>query len=637
MSQVSNQSSPARARTLRRQKERKARSVENRTAKTHPAGGILPWALLLVFGTLILYSPVRNHDFINYDDNDYVLDNPHVTAGLNWEAVRWSLTANDQANWHPLTWLSHALDCQLFGLNAGYHHAASLLIHILNVLLLFLLLRYTTGALGRSFLVAAAFAWHPFNVQSVAWVAERKNLLSTLFFLLTIITYAWYVRKPQLRRLAVVIAVFVLALASKPMAVTLPFVLLLFDYWPLQRISGWTDVSPKLCIPQQPKSRLLLEKLPLFILSAASCVITVWAQRSGGALRSLEAFTLSTRIENALHSYLIYILRTVWPFGFSLYYPLSEATIRVWKPAVAAILLLTVSVLLWRQRRPRAYLLVGWLWFLGTLVPVIGLVQVGDQAMADRYAYLPLIGLFIVIIYAAFDFLGLRHVGNARWGLAGAFLLAIYLLSVQQLGYWQNGATIWTHAFQITNGNLLVEKQLANALVMSGETEQALPHLINISRVDPKDITTHANLGACYAAEERISEAAQEFEQVIWLTDHKDLTSDDRKYRTSALLNLGFAYARSKDYPKALASFQGASEFDPSIVDQTIATFERTLSTGASEGVYLKLSLLLEARGKDNQAISILEEAIKVNPDYLDSHELLNYLDSQSRNQESHL
>jgi len=631
MAPVSNRVSTARARTLRRQHERKVRSVERRQAKLPFAGKTIALAFVLVIGTLLLYSPVRTHDFINYDDKEYVVDNPHVTAGLNWETVRWSMSSTEQANWHPLTWLSHALDCQLFGLDAGDHHLISLLIHVLNVVLLFLLLNEATGALARSFLVAALFAWHPFNVQSVAWVAERKNLLSTLFFLLTLAAYARYARKPQWQRLATVVAVFVLALASKPMAVTLPFVLLLLDYWPLQRISGWSSESTRLRIPQQSRSRLLLEKLPLFGLSAISCVVTVWAQRTGGALRSLQAFTFSTRIENAFRSYVIYILRTVWPFGFSLYYPFSEASIPLWKAALAMSFLLTVSILLWRHRRIRPYHLVGWLWFLGTLVPVIGIVQVGDQAMADRYAYLPLIGLFIVLVWGVFDFFDLRRVGTARWAVAGVALASVYLLTFQQLGYWQNSAAIWSHAFQITNGSLVVEKQLANALVMSRDTEKALPHLINIANRDPKDITTHANLGACYASQGMIPEAAQQFEQVIQLTNHKDLSSDDRKYRTSAFLNLGFAYARSKDYPKALTSFREAGEFDPSMVDQLIADFERSLSAEASESMYLKLSLLLQARGKNSQAISVLQQVINANPDYVDSRDLLNYLGTQPR------
>jgi protein O-mannosyl-transferase len=272
MARVLRQVGTIRPPTLNQRKERQAKAAKTQQHAKRPFGSVLCLAFVLVFGTFILYSPVRTHDFINYDDRDYVLDNPHVTTGLSWETVRWSLTTSEQANWHPLTWLSHASDCQLFGLDAGAHHIVSLLIHVLNVLLLFLLLHQATGALGRSFLVAAMFAWHPFNVQSVAWIAERKNVLSTFFFLLSLAAYIWYARSPQRRRLAVVTTTFLLALASKPMVVSLPFVLLLLDYWPLQRIAGWTDVCPRLGIRQQSLPRLLLEKIPLFMLAAASTV-----------------------------------------------------------------------------------------------------------------------------------------------------------------------------------------------------------------------------------------------------------------------------------------------------------------------------------------------------------------------------
>jgi hypothetical protein len=618
-----------RQRTIRRRQERTAKAEV--VSQPNTKRTVLALSLLLVLGTFVLYGAVRTHDFINYDDKDYVIDNPHVTAGLNWETVRWSLTANDQANWHPLTWLSHAMDCQFFGLDAGYHHLDNLILHALNVLLLFLLLQHATGMVGRSFLVAALFAWHPFNVQSVAWVAERKNLLSTLFYFLTIGAYGWYARKPQLQRLAAVIAVFVLGLASKPMAVSLPFALLLLDYWPLQRISGWSSESPRLANPQQPLWRLLLEKVPLFVLAAASCVVTVWAQRSGGALRSLETFSLATRVENALQSYGIYVMRTFWPVGFSVFYPLIGLSISFWKPAAALLLLCAISFVVWKQHVTRPYLIVGWLWFIGTMVPVIGIVQVGDQAMADRYAYLPLIGLFGVVVWGAFDFFDHRRMRGERWGIAALALAAISLLSLQQIGYWQNSTTLWSQALRITDGNLQVEKQLANALVMSRDTEHALPHLINIVRLDPKDTTAHVNLGACFAAQGRIQEATNEFGKVVQLTDHKDLGPDDRKFRTSAFLNLGFAYVRSKDYPNALLNLRGASDFDPSIVDNMIADFERSVATQPSEGSYLTLSLLLRARGKDAQATSILEDAVKGNSEYVNCKDLLDYLNSQPK------
>jgi tetratricopeptide (TPR) repeat protein len=287
--------------------------------------------------------------------------------------------------------------------------------------------------------------------------------------------------------------------------------------------------------------------------------------------------------------------------------------------------------MVWMQRIARPYLVMGWLWFLGTLVPVIGVVQVGDQAMADRYAYLPLIGIFVALVWTAFDWVDLHHVDNVRWAVPAVVLLAICFLTFQQLEYWRDSETIWTRALQITHGDLLVEKQLANALVMLGETDKALPHLIHIAQVDPKDTTTHANLGACYAAQDRIEDATDEFQKVIQLTNHKELSLDDRKFRTSAFLNLGFAYSRSKDYPNALVNFQEASQFDASMVDQMISDFERDVSTQPTESLYLKLSLLLQARGKDNEATSVLEQQIKLYPDSADSRALLNYLRMQPK------
>jgi hypothetical protein len=388
--------------TLSRRKKRAIKASSSSQAQKHPTWLIALLASLLVAGTVVLYSPVRRHAFITYDDYDYVLNNSHVNEGLNRQSVLWALISTQQANWHPVTWLSHALDCQLFGLNAGGHHLTSLAIHALNVLLLFILVRQATGAVGCSFVVAAFFAWHPFNVESVAWVSERKNLLSTFFLLLTLGAYGWYVRKPQLKRFLLVIAFFLLALASKPMAVSLPFVLLLLDYWPLQRIAGWTARAEE-SAPQRPFARLLLEKWPLFALSAASCAVTLWVQKAGGAVDSLQVVPWGARLSNAVYSYVIYISKTFWPSGFAVLYPLHQR-MPFSKPGIAMLLLCAVSAAVWKQRVTQPYLPVGWLWFLGTLIPVIGVVQVGQQAMADRYAYVPLIGIFIIVAWGIGEF-----------------------------------------------------------------------------------------------------------------------------------------------------------------------------------------------------------------------------------------
>jgi Tfp pilus assembly protein PilF len=613
---------------LRRQRKRVKKVDGVSRSATQASSSVVVLGLLLIAGTIGLYSPVRHHAFLTYDDYQYITNNPSVAAGLSWQTARWALTSTEQANWHPITWLSHALDCQLFGLNSGAHHIVNVVIHALNVLLLFLLLLKATAAAGRSFVTAAIFAWHPFNVQSVAWVAERKNLLSTLFTLLAFAAYGWYARQPQFRRLALVAGIFVLALASKPMAVTLPFVLLLLDYWPLQRVAGWQDISPRLSIPQQSPRRLVLEKLPLLILSVASCVVTIWAQRTAGAVQSLQEFSFGVRLENSLYSYLIYVWKTFWLSGFAVFYPHPGPTLALWKSALAVLLLCAISVEVWRQRTHRSYLPVGWLWFLGTLVPVIGIVQVGDQAMADRYAYLPLIGIFVMVVWGAAEFLDFRRAGlTLRWTLTVVALGILSFETFQQLGYWENTQTVFSHALQVTGGDLQVEKKLGNALVLLGDPEEAMPHLLKAAKLEPEDGVIDANLGMCLLYRGRTQEAIQKFERAIKLTDG-DTSPEYQEFRSSALLDLGIAFTVSREYPKALASFQEAKKINPVGLDDSVQRIERSVTTTPSEADFLTLSLLLRAKGRSSEAASALESAIQANHGYVDARALLSYLNA---------
>jgi len=584
--------------------------------------------LVLAIGTCALYSPIHTHDFINYDDFDYVLKNPHISTGLSWQTIRWSFTSLELANWHPLTWLSHALDVELFGMDAGYHHITSLALHTITALLLFLLLQWATKSVWRSFFVAAFFAWHPLNVQSVAWVAERKNVLSTLFYFAAIGAYAWYARQPNFRRLLWVLGIFILALASKPMAVSLPFVLLLLDYWPLQRVAGWAPPSSQFPVPQRTPGELILEKWPLFVFSAGSSAITVLAQRSGGAMRSLQSFPLRTRLANAVYSYAVYIGKTLWPTRLAVYYPHPGTSLPLWKPWLAAVLLGAISLAIWSQRRARPYLLSGWLWFLGTLVPVIGIVQVGDQALADRYAYLPLIGIFVIVVWGTADVAEALRLRPQWIGATAAVALgALLFASFQEIGYWKNSGTVWSRALDVTPGNLHIEKELANALALLGDTQGVMPHLLNIETLDPGDATVHANLGSCYAMRGETQEAIREFETAISLTNHGDLTSEDRQSRSSAQLNLGFVYTDSKDYAHALVNLKGAVESNPTMIDSAMENVGRSLASSPSEIGFLRLALLLQARGNGKDASSILQKAIQANPEYADSRMLLSYFD----------
>lgn len=452
--------------------------------------------LLLALGTLALYSPVRKAEFVNYDDFDYVVRNAHVTAGLHWKTFTWAWTAIAAANWHPLTWLSHALDCQLYGLKPAGHHITSLVLHVINVLLLFLLLWRATGATGRSLLVAALFAVHPFNVESVAWVSERKNVLSTLLFLLALGAYGWYARKPEVKRYLVLTVLFVLGLSAKPMVITLPFVLLLLDYWPLKRIAGWEQAAtPKgrknrraqvavapsnaaFPVTQAPLSRLILEKTPLLVFCAGSAVITVIAQRSVGALRSLETYTLSIRLVNSLFGYAMYVWKAFWPTRLAVLYPHPGPTLPDWQWMLATVFLIAVSVLVWKWGPRRPYLITGWLWYLGTLVPVIGLVQVGQQARADRYAYVPLLGIFVMIVWGLADLADAREIKTQwRTATAAVILIAFSLVTRRQIGYWHDSEALWTRTEALTENNLVAEDIMSKSLLGMGRAEEALPHL----------------------------------------------------------------------------------------------------------------------------------------------------------------
>jgi hypothetical protein len=616
--------------TLSRRKKRAIKASLSSQAQKHPTWLIALLASLLVAGTIVLYSPVRTHTFITYDDYDYVVSNSRVVAGLNWATVRWVLTSTEEANWHPLTWLSHALDCQLFGLDSSYHHMTSVVIHLLNVLLLFLILQCATGALGRSAMLAALFAWHPFNVESVAWVAERKSVLSTFFFLLTLGVYGWYARKPQIKRYIAIVALFVLALASKPMAVTLPFVLLLLDYWPLQRVAGWAEISPGFPVPQQSARRLLLEKLPLFALSAASSAITVWAQ--GRAIQSLERFPFGARLGNAVLCYVTYMEKTLWPAGLTVLYPHPGASLPFWKPAVAASLLCGISIAVCKQRGTRPWLLVGWLWFLGTLVPVIGIVQVGEQAMADRYVYVPIIGLFVMAVWGSAEFFDQRRWAEAlRWGLACVVAGALVFLSFRQIGYWKDSLTLWSHASMVTPENLTCERQLANALIATGDTQKAVPHIYNLARLDPRGVWTPVYLGFTDLWQGRIPEANQEFGKCVKLSEHLALDREDHLLRSSALLNLGITYLLERNYRKAVESFQSLNQFDPAEVSELIGSYDHSLTAAPSELGFIRLSLLLRAQGKERDASSLLENAAKANPEYGDLQPVLDYMNTSSK------
>jgi tetratricopeptide (TPR) repeat protein len=539
------------SRVRTRQQRRQARSSEA-TRDSDLQKKLLLCAALALF-TILLYSPVRNHRFVNYDDDSYVTENAHVQAGITGETISWAITSTEHDNWHPLTWLSHALDCDMFGVRPGAMHFTNVLIHGLNVVLLFLLLQWATGLTGRSFLVAALFAVHPINVESVAWIAERKNVLSTLFLLLTIGAYGWYARKPSVQRYLAVAALFALALTSKPMVVTLPCALLLLDFWPLNRVAGWSTPAN---IPQQSLSRLVLEKLPLLALSAGDAFLTMVAQRKGGAIHLFLPF--GVRLENAVYAYAKYIWNAFWPSRLAVFYPHPAYSLTAVQLILASLFLVAVSVLVWFERS-RRYLVIGWLWYLGTLVPVIGLVQVGDQAMADRYAYIPLLGIFLMIVWGLADLADSRHIKLRPRSAASAVLLIILIvLSWRQIGYWRSNQALWAHTVEATGDNVYAEVNLGATLLQGGRPDLALPHFQNASRINPKDPGTHLNLGATYASFGRNQEAIAQYRTALPMIR-------DTKILAQAYQALGALSVRVGDFPRARDDYKHALDLDPSL------------------------------------------------------------------------
>jgi protein O-mannosyl-transferase len=582
--------------------------VTRRSLFASPEKRNLVLGLLLVVATLAIYNPVARHPFVNYDDDRYVTDNLHVRAGLRGATVRWAVTTLDEANWHPLTWLSHALDCQLFGLNPAGHHYVNVLLHAMNALLLFWVLWRATGATGRSWMVATLFALHPVNVESVAWVAERKNILSMLFLLLALAAYGIYARRPSVGRFLEVVILFACGLMAKPMIITLPFVLLLWDYWPLRRVAS-ADAGTDFAV--RPFSWLVMEKLPLMILSAISAIVTMKAQRAGEAIRSVVQYPMEIRLENAEISYARYAGKAFWPSHLSPIYPHPGHSLNLWQAGTAGFLLLVVTVLVIAARRHR-YLLVGWFWFLGTLVPMIGLVQVGNQAMADRYAYLPFVGLFIFICWGATEWAAAQHVSMKWLAAAGAIcLFGLAMVAHRQLSFWKDNVTLWSHAVEVTPPNFIAEDNLGGALIEAGHTDEAMVHFRRAAAIEPSDPMSRLNLAADEQRHGNIPLAVAQLTRVIEATN-------DGRLRATAFTDLGYCYRQIGDRVDAKQSFQAAINLRP-------GTFR----------AWLGLGLLAQTSGDSAEAIRDYSNGVAVQPWDLGYYLLARTLQQQGRTEES--
>lgn len=547
-----------------------------------PAGGLPPAAfcrLLLLAAALLLYWPATDHGFINFDDPDYVLENGQVRQGLTMAGLKWAFTTTHAGNWHPLTWLSHMADVALFGMRPAGHHFTSILIHAVTGVLIFQLFLRATGHLWLAALLAAVVTFHPLQVESVAWVAERKNVLAGLFGVLTLFGYTAYARRPGWRLYGVTLVLFALGLMAKPMLVTLPFVMVLFDFWPLGRASqagipGLAGLWP-----------LIREKWPFFILSAVSAAVTILAQSSGKAIQSLDAIPFGVRLVNALASYGAYIGKLIWPVNLGIYYPYagSPAPAAV---ALAAALLVAFSAVALAFRGSRPFLPVGWLWFLGTLVPVIGLVQVGFQAMADRYAAIPMIGLWIMFIWGAKSIIGPRLKPLAV-GAAGLALIGLSLATGRQLAYWRDSITLYTHTLAAAGSSAPIHLNLGIALVEKGAVTEAMINYLKVIAINPRHAAAHYNLGLALVKTGQADQALLFFDRAVKLSPQ---LAEARVGKAAALAEQGHADQAVSELKQALA-------IDPQLVT-----------------AHLTLANLLADQGRADEATAHLETAVAIAP-----------------------
>ena len=585
-------------------------------------------SLVLFAGTLILYLPALNSAFVNYDDPAYVTKNAHVLQGFSRGNVAWAFTATVEANWHPVTWISHMTDVELFGVNPRGHHFTNVLLHAVNVVLLFFVLRKATGCLPRSAFVAALFAVHPLNVECVAWVAERKSLLSMLFLLLVLVAYGWYAGKRSLGRYLILAVLFALGLAAKPMIVTLPVLLLLWDYWPLQRLAADSgdSASPSF-------TRLAAEKIPLFVMSAASSWITLYAQRSGGALGSTDLLPLGSRVANAVYSYAAYAGKAIWPAGLAVFYPHPESSLAAWKVLAAGIVVVAITVLTWLYREQRRYLLMGWLWYLVAMLPMIGVVQVGRQAMADRYAYLPFIGLFIMAVWGGGEFLASLNMSPPiRITIAAAAVVGYASAAFLQVNYWHNSYTLFSHALEVTTRNGVAEDNLGEALVEMGRPDLAFPHFQAAAEYVPQLSTAHYNLAVLEQQQNHPEVAKREYELALkFSTDSTELLQ--------AHNNFGFLLIDDNNPKVAIEQFSAALALNPgkqnSLLGRGIAEYRlhdldaaiADLSAAAQIAPMAQadfwLGRALEDKGQLESAASAYQAALQLAPDLIEAQQRL--------------
>jgi tetratricopeptide (TPR) repeat protein len=619
--------------------------------------GAICLALALV--TLAVYWPMTRHDFVDFDDEAYISMNPHVTSGLTWTNVVWAFKSSEAANWHPLTWISHMADCDLYGLNPGGHHLTNLLFHIANTLLLFLFLDNTTGARWRSAFVAALFAWHPLHVESVAWAAERKDVLSTFFWMLTLIAYAGYAKKPGAAKYLLALAFFACGLMSKPMVVTLPFVLLLLDFWPLNRFQNFMvqNLTRRAAI-------LVAEKLPFFALALAGSIVTFLVQKTGGAISPVSVFS---RAESVLLTYARYISKTFWPADLAIVYPYRYSWPTVFVIGTALLLVIWSGLFIFRAKR-NPYLVVGWFWFLGTLVPTIGVVQVGAQSMADRYMYIPSIGLFIVVVWGANDLFNLWPAKRKFLPLAGGVALAGCLMATSlQLTYWRNSFSLFLHAIAVTTDNYVAENCLGKAFEKAGDNARALVLYTDAVKIEPRFPESQFNLAICLLTFGKTSEAFQhlriaaklepndpdiQYDLGIYFSQHGGLDDAARGFQAALAIRpdfpeaqseFGLLLSRQKKFAEASRHFAETVRLKPNdpearfnfglaLLDnhqpaEAAAQFSEELKLTPTETkAHFRLAQALQRQNKFADAVVHYREALRLTPDFPEARAALDQI-----------
>jgi Flp pilus assembly protein TadD len=572
--------------------------------------------VLLVIITLIPYSRLFKCGFVNYDDPIYVTQNPHVQQ-LSVKNLLWAFNVGYNSNWHPLTWISHMMDYRLWGMNAVGHHATSLLLHLASVVLLFLILNRMTRTLWQSAFVAALFAIHPLHVESVAWIAERKDVLSTVFWMLTIGAYILYTEKPQAKKYWAMVTLYALGLMAKPMLVSLPLVLLMLDYWPLKRLKGFGMM------------RLIVEKAPLFVLAAASCVVTMIAQNRSNAASSLELLPLGMRVSNTVVSYIAYMEKMLWPQNLAVFYPHPYATLPIWKIVMSASVLMIVSMVAAREYKRRPYVAVGWLWYLVTLLPVIGLVQVGAQGMADRYTYIPLIGIFIMVAWS----IRWGEGGMGKWGVKAAACLVIVGLQVMtwiQIGYWQNSIVLFTHALQIfPEHNYPAHCNLASALGADGQYEAAIVEYEKAVAIRQDEAPVYCGYGEALLALGRVEDAARRYQEALRIDPSfsiavERLNAMERSLRETGAQQLHHS-EKKPESNEAMGLINRAVVLESrGQTEKAIKECREALRIDPNSAIaHNNLGVIYDRHGRNEEAIREFREALRIQPDFARAHNSL--------------